>query len=365
MRLLYGVQGTGNGHISRCRTLANALSRHGIEVDYLLSGRARDEYFDMQSFGDYRAQQGLTFITRDGGLDLWQTCTRNNPLRFWQDVQQLSLEGYDRVISDFEPITAWAARRQGVPALGISHQASFAHPVPRRGEDWASRLVMRHYAPVSQALGLHWFHFGCPILPPIIDPLIPQPEQDSLLVYLPFESIPAIKELLGRYSAVNFICFHPEIHESELSGNLLFHPPGREAFKQALASCRGVISNGGFELASEALSLGKKLLLKPLKGQFEQASNALTLEMLGLAQVMETLDPGAVHDWLDRESPGQVVYPDVADALARWLAAGGVEPLPVLIERLWNRVVFPEATYDRIAELGLGDTLHCGQLLRI
>jgi hypothetical protein len=55
----------------------------------------------------------------------------------------------------------------------------------------------------------------------------------------------------------------------------------------------------------------------------------------------------------------------VADALARWLAAGGVEPLSVLIERLWNRVVFPEATYDRIAELGLGDTLHCGQLLRI
>ena len=68
MRLLYGVQGTGNGHISRCRTLAQALGRHGVEVDYLLSGRARDDYFDMQSFGDFRARQGLTFITRDGGL---------------------------------------------------------------------------------------------------------------------------------------------------------------------------------------------------------------------------------------------------------------------------------------------------------
>jgi len=61
MRLLYGVQGTGNGHISRCRTLAQALGRHGVEVDYLLSGRARDDYFDMQSFGDFRARQGLTF----------------------------------------------------------------------------------------------------------------------------------------------------------------------------------------------------------------------------------------------------------------------------------------------------------------
>jgi uncharacterized protein (TIGR00661 family) len=365
MRILYGVQGTGNGHISRCRTLAQALHRHGVEVDYLLSGRERSDYFDMQPFGDFRALTGLTFITRDGKLDLWQTLTRNHPLRFKQDVQELSLEGYDRVISDFEPVTAWAAHRQGVPVLGISHQASFAHPVPRKGEDWASRLVMQHYAPVNQAVGLHWFHFGCPILPPIIDALVPQPEDDSLLVYLPFESIDAIKTLLGRYSAVNFVCFHPDIHESQLCGNLLFHPPGRESFKQALGRCRGVISNGGFELASEALSLGKKLLLKPLKGQFEQASNALTLEMLGLAQVMETLDPGAVHDWLNRESPGRVIYPDVADAVAAWLAAGCVEPLSLLIARLWNRVSFPEATCDRIAELGVGDTLHCGQLLQI
>ena len=202
-------------------------------------------------------------------------------------------------------------------------------------------------------------------MPPIIDGLTPQPEQDCLLVYLPFESISAIKGLLGRYSAVNFVCFHPDIHESQLSGNLLFHPPGREAFKQALASCRGVISNGGFELASEALSLGKKLLLKPLKGQFEQASNALTLEMLGLAQVMETLDPGAVHDWLDRESPGQVIYPDVADAVAGWLAGGRQESLPWLSARLWNRVCFPETVHERIAEMGLAEMPHYDRLLHI
>lgn len=139
-----------------------------MEVDYLLSGRAADAYFDMQAFGSYRALPGLTFASRDGELDLWQTLKQNQPRRFWQDLSTLELDGYDRVVSDFEPVTAWAARRKGIRTLGISHQASFNYPIPRKGEDIASRLVMRHYAPVDQAIGLHWFHFGHPILPPVV-----------------------------------------------------------------------------------------------------------------------------------------------------------------------------------------------------
>ena len=102
MRILYGVQGTGNGHISRCRSVAEALSRKGVQVDYLLSGRAADAYFDMQAFGSYRALPGLTFASRDGELDLWQTLKQNQPRRFWQDLSSLDLEGYDRVVSDFD-----------------------------------------------------------------------------------------------------------------------------------------------------------------------------------------------------------------------------------------------------------------------
>ena len=46
MRILFGVQGTGNGHISRSRTLARALKSRGMAVDYLFSGRAADGYFE-------------------------------------------------------------------------------------------------------------------------------------------------------------------------------------------------------------------------------------------------------------------------------------------------------------------------------
>lgn len=359
MRIFYGVQGTGNGHISRCRSLAVAMQRHGIEVDFLFSGRAADAYFDMQEFGAYRAYPGLTFFSHDGQVDLWQTLRQNRPRQFWQDMQQLDFSGYDKVFSDFEPLTAWAAKRQKVPTIGISHQASFGYGIPRAGDDLVSRSIMRHYAPVTKAVGLHWFHFGFPILPPIIDSIVPEREDGTILVYLPFESTRAIHELLSRYRGVEFRCYHPDIHQPHVVGNIHYYPQSREAFKQALARSHGVISNAGFELASEALSLGKKLLLKPLQGQFEQQTNAMTLEMLGLGEVMQSLDPGAVRSWLNSEAPGCVHYPDVADGIARWLAAGGNEPISLLIERMWRRVSFPELVCDRLAELGMAESMGC------
>ena len=51
MKILYGVQGTGQGHISRARAMARVLDRHGVEVTWLFSGRDRGALFDMDLFG--------------------------------------------------------------------------------------------------------------------------------------------------------------------------------------------------------------------------------------------------------------------------------------------------------------------------
>lgn len=61
MKVLYGVQATGNGHITRARVMAPALKQAGVDVDYLFSGRPADELFDMELFGDYQTRRGLTF----------------------------------------------------------------------------------------------------------------------------------------------------------------------------------------------------------------------------------------------------------------------------------------------------------------
>jgi uncharacterized protein (TIGR00661 family) len=66
MKILYGVQGTGNGHITRARAMQVALAAAGIEVDWVFSGRERSRFFDMQAFGDFKVFKGLSFATKAG-----------------------------------------------------------------------------------------------------------------------------------------------------------------------------------------------------------------------------------------------------------------------------------------------------------
>ncbi|WP_352260117.1 glycosyltransferase family protein, partial [Psychrobacter sp. TB55-MNA-CIBAN-0194] len=79
-----------------------------------------------------------------------------------------------------------------------------------------------------------------------------------------------------------------------LAEHIHWHGFNREGFKQHMAQCGGVIGNAGFELASEAMTLGKKLLVKPLQGQFEQSANVAALELLAAAESMQTLDPAVL-----------------------------------------------------------------------
>lgn len=152
MKILYGVQGTGNGHISRAREMARAFASLGMTVDFLFSGREPSQYFDMDCFGDYRTGEGLTFITEQGQLNQWKTLRHNRPMHFVHDVSQLDVSGYDVVLNDFEPISAWAAQRHKVPSVGLSHQNAFLYDVPTVGQSWLDAMITRHFAPTSMPL---------------------------------------------------------------------------------------------------------------------------------------------------------------------------------------------------------------------
>ena len=98
MRILYGVQATGQGHISRARALAEAFEHHPeVDVTWLFSGRARDKLFDMEPFGNFQHRRGLTFVTEAGRLRYRKTAFSNNLFRFFQDVRRLQLDAYDLI----------------------------------------------------------------------------------------------------------------------------------------------------------------------------------------------------------------------------------------------------------------------------
>ncbi|UTW11301.1 MJ1255/VC2487 family glycosyltransferase [Marinobacterium rhizophilum] len=346
MKILYGVQATGNGHITRARVMAPALAAQGLEVDYLFSGRPPEQLFDMQPFGDYRCRRGLTFQYGAGGrVKAFATLCNNSVWQLWSDIRTLDLSGYDLVISDFEPVSAWAARRQGVPSVGIAHQYVFNYDLPGRHQGRLTGGAIRLMAPVDTAIGLHWHHFEQPILPPLIPPpRYPATlEADKILVYLPHETRAQLIDWFSRFADYRFVVYCDCV-EPRVQGNLEFKPFSRDGFEQDLASCAGVISNSGFGLTSETVQYGKKLLSKPYRGQVEQLSNAEIMQQLGLATVMRgDCDLLQLKAWLQQPNPAPAPYPDVAAALACWIAEGHREPAATLAKRLWNDHAAPSA----------------------
>lgn len=340
MKILYGVQGTGNGHITRARAMQAALQKAGIEVDWVFSGREPEKFFDMDAFGDYKVFKGLTFATRAGKVDLLKTFAEASLGQMYKDINTLDLARYDLVITDFEPVVAWAARKQGMPCLGIGHQYAFDHDIPKAENSVASDAIMKWFAPVTLGVGVHWSHFGQPILPPIIEADHTAERGDNkTLVYLPFEKSKKVLNVLTQFD--HPFIFHCADIEPGQYDNVLIKGFSREGFKESLHTTDGVICNAGFELASEALSLGRKIMVKPLKGQMEQSSNALALSELGLGLSEPKITEKAVQRFLSHASLAQVNYPDVPSLLASWLQRYPHESLDSLVARAWDGVLLP------------------------
>ena len=338
MNILYGVQGTGNGHISRSREIIRHLKDRGHHVEVILSGRDPETFWDMEDFEPYRAFQGLTFATHKGKINYTKTALQLNLPQFFYDIHAHHTNSTDLVISDFEPISARIAKKNRLPSIGLGHQYAFWHDIPVAKGSLIARYILKNYAPADIPVGLHWHHFNQPILPPIIPTTLNSAtQQDPLkvLVYLPFEAISDIISLVHSFEQYHFYIYHAVSITDDI-GNLHIRPFSRQGFLKDLEECTYVISGDGFELISEALTLGKKILVKPLEGQMEQHSNALALSQLNLGKVMPTLNKEDVGEFLGMQKAKTIVYPDVALLIAQWLEKGQWQDVASLSEKCWS-----------------------------
>ena len=338
MKILYGVQATGNGHISRARAMEQYFTRAGVQVDYLFSGRPASQLFDMQPFGDYQVKKGLTFATHSGKVNYWQSLRQASLSTLRHDINTLDCSDYDLVLTDFEPITAHAAKRQGKRSIAIGHQYAFLHSIPMEHANLMTKLVFKHFAPAQHQLGLHWHHFNQPILPPIVDLSLKNAEvqPNKVLVYLPFEQQQQVMQWLKPLTDYQFCIYGPGLSKAT-QGHIQTHPLAVAPFKADLASCHYVLSNAGFELISEALQLQKHIMVKPLQGQMEQQSNALALSQLQLAARADSLCTKVIATWLAEDTTRRTVqFPDVAEAISQWILQDLPCSITQLSQRLWQ-----------------------------
>ena len=319
--------------------MATALKEQEADIDFVFTGRPSGDLYHMEVFGEFQTYRGLTFHLDKGKVSPLKTVFNNSARQLVRDIKDLDLKPYDLVITDYEPVTAWAARLRGVPSVGIGNQYAFDYDIPTAGFPPMFRAGMKTFAPAPVTLGMHWHHFGQPILPPVFDaPARDKPVQDNkIVVYLNFEDLHQVRNLLQDFTTHDFYIYASAVKAPYEAGHLKFRPTS-PLFKHDIEDCAGIICGAGFELATEALHMGKKLLVKPMHGQPEQFSNALALTQLGLGDAMYALDKGIVSKWLEKASGRRVTYPDTARAIARWVKDGRWNDVGTLAKGLWDTV---------------------------
>lgn len=321
MKILYAIQGTGNGHLSRAMEMVPALMKIA-QVDVLISGQSSQ--LGPPFFVRFN-KKGLTFRTNSrGGISYFKTFLFSSFFTFVKEVYSLPVREYDLVVSDFEPVSAWSSKIFGVRCIEVSHQSAILmknSPKPSSRHRFAE-WILRNYCPSEQKIGIHFINYNQNIFTPVIRYAVRNLEirdDNFFLVYLPGYVDEKIIGFLSKFE-VNWKLYSKYTRVSYREQNVIVKPIDNINFLNDLGACTGVFCGAGFELPSEVIYLKKKLIVMPLKGQFEQMCNAHCLELLGVLVVhsLNSSESSAIQYWID--SPTHTIdvnYKDCKDDIVQ------------------------------------------------
>ena len=80
-----------------------------------------------------------------------------------------------------------------------------------------------------------------------------------------------------------------------------------------MASSAGVLCGAGFETPAEALFMKKKLLVIPMRNQYEQQLNAAALKDMGVPVIksLKNKYDMVIANWIETQRTVEVNYPDI------------------------------------------------------
>ncbi|MGM0586872.1 MAG: glycosyltransferase family protein [Bacteroidota bacterium] len=330
MRILYGVQGTGQGHLTRAKEFLPRFRDYGM-VDVLVSG---GDTHTAQLVPRHQYRGCTLHYDQQGRLSLRETLRQLRPIRLLRDICNLEVQQYDLVVTDFEPISAWAAKRAGVPCVQLSHQAAFYSALTPRSSHRSpiQERIIRWFAPANYYIGFHYQQYDRWIEPPVIRESIRTLDNmngNRVTVYMPSVHHRKLCEVLRQMPEVRWHVFAPQVNKAYREETVVVNPTSRALFTQSLERSFAVLSNAGFETTAEALYLKKKLMVLPIAGQYEQECNAAALQSLDVPILPSWSEQqiSRIRQWLEHDSTPQSVDAADPDQLVRKVIQLGQQQL--------------------------------------
>jgi len=316
MKILYAVQGTGNGHVSRATELLPVISRYA-DVDVFLSGANCNLKLP---FPVKYQSKGFSFsYTQSGSISNLKTLSQIAPFRLLKEIRELPVKDYDLVVNDFEFISAWSARYHNVPSISLSHQAALlSNRIPRPvSSGIVGRMILSQYAPAPYSVGFHFQNYDDYIFTPVIRREIRRLEplkKGYFTVYLPAVGDRQLLAVLHELNEVRWEVFSRTALHPYTEKNVSVLPAQNGEFLRSLENCNGLLTSAGFESPAEAMYLKKKLFVIPISGQYEQQCNAAALREMGI-NTATRFTPEIIPQlsrWIHSYSSIDVHYPDIS-----------------------------------------------------
>ena len=301
VNILYGVPGEGLGHATRSKVVIGYLLAQGHQVCVVSSSRA---YTVLAAAFPGRVHEIRGFHLAYKGLAVSKVRTAALTLRTAPDDLRVNFAKYrellcdfepEVVVSDFESFSYLFAKMHRLPVVSIDNmqiisraRLNVAVPKAERGNYNLARGIVRAKLPRSRHYFVSTF-FDLPLskpdttlVPPIIRPEILAATPSAgrhVLVYQSATTQQNLVPLLQQLPDQEFRVYG--FNKEENHGNVQLRAFSEAGFIADLASCRAVVTNGGFSLISEAVYLRKPICSIPIPAQFEQWLNAAEVERLG------------------------------------------------------------------------------------
>ena len=330
MRILYGVVGEGMGHATRSKTSLEHLVAKGHEVKVVVSNRAYG--FLSKAFAgvpniDIIEIRGLIMHYVEGAFDEARSVLTNvlrvpglvaeNVGAYYEDVVRWKPQA---VISDFDSFAYLFGKVHGLPILSIDNQQIMQRtelPDAAKNEDLSSfratKAFVKAKLPGCEKYIITSFFYPpirekyrdrTVLVPPILRKSIldakPVPVSDAkhYLVYQTSTSDSSLIPTLNSVSDQKFIVYG--LNRDEQIGNCTLKPFSEVGFVNDLATSRGVLSNGGYSLLGEAVSLHRPVFSVPVRNQYEQLLNAFYIRELGYGMYEQHIEAGPLRSFVQR-----------------------------------------------------------------
>jgi uncharacterized protein (TIGR00661 family) len=306
VRIVYGVQSTGRGHLARFAALKPLFDADGHELLVIVSGRQDPPqfFFDALCSSMYERMPGFE-MADDGAGGISKRRTASAFLTDMPDLLKSLYQGHkliadfdpDFIVSDFDPITgspmvAPSIFKIGVGNWAMARRSGVDQLTGYRLEKFNTSLAIKLCSSgVDIILSCHFYPYDNDCLPPVLRPDIwtVEPRNEGhLLVY---HSFPGRLEPIVQYARARpdqrILLYGYPSRPDRMPENMDFRANAAH-FLHDLSTCDAYVGTAGFQAICEAFYLRKRIVVQPIEGHYEQMWNAARLEELGMGRWLRT-----------------------------------------------------------------------------